>query len=232
MEQLEKRFEAAQFHFEYIAEKLRAGGFLGREDFSKTLEILDAQRQAQETCLQQLMQAGLLSPDETESLSLQRVRELEHAWEERVRKQQDLHVLKDAFLSIQTLDPTFCEALNAEHARLEGLNDEQLMAMDQAGELDCYRDFLECVQATHLEYQDVEPLSERFGCQLAFALLGSKLVLPVAATTGTAPPPSTAVSEFAPLQVTSPENTLAEISFTQYEPESASTLNTSALLPP
>lgn len=46
MEQLEKRFEAAQFHFEYIAEKLRAGGFLGREDFSKTLEILDAQRQA------------------------------------------------------------------------------------------------------------------------------------------------------------------------------------------
>ena len=232
MEQLEKRFEAAQFHFEYITKKLRAGGFLGREDFSKTLEILDAQRQAQETCLQQLMQAGLLSPDETESLSLQRVRELEHAWEERVRKQQDLHVLKDAFLSIQTLDPTFCEALNAEHARLEGLNDEQLMAMDQAGELDCYRDFLECVQATHLEYQDVEPLSERFGCQLAFALLGSKLVLPVAATTGTAPPPSTAVSEFAPLQVTSPENTLAEISFTQYEPESASTLNTSALLPP
>ena len=107
-----------------------------------------------------------------------------------------------------------------------------LWQMDQAGELDCYRDFLECVQATHLEYQDVEPLSERFGCQLAFALLGSKLVLPVAATTGTAPPPSTAVSEFAPLQVTSPENTLAEISFTQYEPESASTLNTSALLPP
>ena len=42
LEQLEKRFEAAQFHFEYIAEKLRAGGFLGREDFSKTLEILDA----------------------------------------------------------------------------------------------------------------------------------------------------------------------------------------------
>lgn len=232
MEQLEKRFEAAQFHFEYIAEKLRAGGFLGREDFSKTLEILDAQRQAQETCLQQLMQAGLLSPDETESLSLQRVRELEHAWEERVRKQQDLHVLKDAFLSIQTLDPTFCEALNAEHARLDGLNDEQLWAMDQAGELDCYRDFLACVQASHLEYPDVEPLSERFGCQLAFALLGSKLVLPAAAGAGTSPTPATAVSELVPLETSLSEDTPAEGPVAQSELGAAPLLYTSTLLPP
>ena len=232
MEQLEKRFEAAQFHFKCIAEKLRAGGFLGREDFSKTLEILDAQRRAQETCLQQLIQAGLLSPDEPESLSLRRVRELEHAWEERVRKQQDLRALKDDFLSIQSLDPMFCEALSAEHARLDGLNDEQLWAMDQAGELDYYRDFLACVQASHLEYPDVEPLSKRFGCQLAFALLGSKLVLPAAAGTGTSPTPATAVSELVSLEISLSEDTPAEDPVAQSEPESAPLLCTSALLPP
>lgn len=231
MEQLEKQFEAAQSHFEHVAEKLRGGNFLGRDDFSKTLEFLDVQRRAQETCLQQLIQAGLLSPDETEGMSLQRVRELERDREERVRKQQDLRTLAEAFLSIQAQDPVFCEALNAEQTHLDGLSDEQLWAMDQAGELDCYRDFLACVQAPHLEYPDVEPLSQRFGCQLAFALLGNKLVLPDDEA-GIDAAPATADSEHVPQETSLAEESPLEETITQPEKDLTPVSCPSTLLPP
>ena len=236
MEQLEKQFEVAQVYFSSIAEKLSIGSFLGREDFSKALEILDTQRRAQETCIQQLMKDGLLSPDKTENLSLKWVHELEHAREEQIRKQQELRALADAFLSIEALEPAFSEALRAEQARLNGLDNEQLLVMDQTGELACYQDFLACVQAPHLEYNDVEPLSERFGCQLAFALLGSKLVLPETASAGLTAAngiselvsPETSLAEDIPAEVSPAEEYSAEESPAEASPAEASSTEESS----
>lgn len=197
MDQVTRQFETAQLHFAQIAEKLKNGKFLQSEDFTKTLELLDSQKKTQETCMQKLAQAGLLSPENMNDMSLQQI-DMFSRLEQEKKEREELRALVTAFTSIRTKDPAYQEPLAAEQARLSAQSEERLLELKQAGELQCYQDFLTCVQAPALQYDAVEPLAGKFGFQLSFALLGHQLVLPVPGTPGAEPAPAAGADAPAP----------------------------------
>lgn len=179
---LNDQFQATQISLEKMIEKLNRGDFFRPEDFSEMASVLEAQRHLQEQCVEQLSQRELISPEDGKDMSLQRLETLVRQAGEREaleEKKRGLRELVRQFASVQAEDPAYRADLEEKQNQLSAQSDDQLLDLEQVGALQAYRDFLDDLRRTDLQYQDVKPLADTFGSSLALALLGHELTLPV-----------------------------------------------------
>lgn len=172
LEILKKLFADATVHFRRVLEKLSGNQLLAEQDFAETKRLMEELCREQERCVKTLGEEGITG---LEGQTVDGLAELLHKKEEQKTHMRKLHGMVAEFLSIRPLFDGYQKELGCMQEELASCDDEALVRMEECGELEPYRDFIKCVREIQPDREVVHSLADRFGRELAFALLYHEL---------------------------------------------------------
>ena len=157
-----------------IAEQIVGQKFLSEQDFLTVLSALDRLRKEQSRCLEEL--SGQTGMDLSDCTSLehleQRMAQYQEQCQQKQREKAVLALAEEFARIVGEGDYGF--ALESFQQKLLAKTAEELLEMEDAGQLNDYRLMLELLHESGLTIQQVEPISRTFDFHVAFGLLGGK----------------------------------------------------------
>ncbi len=199
LESLRELFGQAQQQVDMVAEKLRNGEFISRDDLDEMVRRLVTIQETREKCDAVLEEEGL-DPSQCHNLeSLEKALEINRRRRELAERNRRIRETVDGFLSIVPVEEIHRQELETFQQELRDSGEEALIGMDQGGELALYRLFTDCVRSATPDPRQVDALKDHFGFQMVYAILAGQLqYVGVEEEPAPAPAAPAAVAEPAP----------------------------------